>query len=103
MLDVLVQKRQNGKAARRFLRKPLKSHRYVPRAIVNDKLASYASAKKDLMPGVARHRGRGLNNRAENLHQPTRVRERAHAPIQVDEAGPALPVGACTSVEPFST
>jgi putative transposase len=77
VLDVLVQKRRNGKAARRFFRKLLKGHRYVPRAVVTDKLASYASAKKDLMPGVAHHRGRGLNNRTENSHQPTRVRERA--------------------------
>ena len=77
VLDVLVQKRRNGKAARRFFRKLLKGHRYVPRAIVTDKLASYASAKKDVMPSVTHHRGRGLNNRAENSHQATRARERA--------------------------
>jgi putative transposase len=77
VLDVLVQKRRDAKAAKRFFRKLLKGHRYLPRAIVTDKLASYASAKKDLMPGVAHHRGRLLNNRAENSHQPTRLRERA--------------------------
>ena len=77
VLDVLVQKRRDAKAAKRFFRKLLKGHRYLPRAIVTDKLASYASAKKDLIPGVAHHRGRLLNNRAENSHQPTRARERA--------------------------
>jgi putative transposase len=77
VLDVLVQKRRDAKAAKRFFRKLLKGHRYAPRAIVTDKLASYAAAKKDLMPGVAHHRGRRLNNRAENSHQPTRERERA--------------------------
>jgi putative transposase len=77
VLDVLVQKRRDAKAAKRFLRKLLKGQRYVPRTIVTDKLASYASAKRDLMPGVTHHRGRGLNNRAENSHQPTRARERA--------------------------
>ncbi len=54
-----------------------KEHQYLPRAIVTDKLASYAVAKRDLIPGVAHYRGRLLNNRAENSHQPTRLRERA--------------------------
>src|SRR5882724_10864964 len=74
VLDVLVQKRRDMKAAKRFFRKLLKGHRYVPRAIVTDKLASYAAAKKDLMPSVAHHRGWQMNNRAENSHQPTRLR-----------------------------
>ena len=77
VLDVLVQKRRDTKAAKRFFRKLLKGHQYVPRAIGTDKLASYVSAKKELMPGVAHHRGRKLNNQAENSHQPTRLRERA--------------------------
>ena len=77
VLDVLAQKRRDAKAAKRFFRKLLKGLRYVPRAIVTDKLPSYPSAKKDVMPSVAHHRGRRLNNRAENSHQPTRERERA--------------------------
>ena len=77
VLDVLVQKPRDAKAAKRFFRKLLKGHRFLPRAIVTDKLASYALAKKDLMPGVTHHRGRLLNNRAENSHQPMRLRERA--------------------------
>jgi putative transposase len=59
------------------IRKLLKGLRRVPRAIVTDKLASYTSAKKDVIPDVAHHHGRRLNNRAENSHQPTRERERA--------------------------
>jgi len=102
VLDVLVQKRRNAKAAKRFFRKLLKSQQVAPRAIVTDKLPSYAAAKKDLIPGVTHHRGRFLNNRAGNSHQPTRARTR-HAKIQIDDAGPALSVGACASVELFST
>ncbi len=45
------------------------SENQQPRAIVIDKLASYAAAKKDLIPGVAHYRARLLNNRAENSHQ----------------------------------
>ena len=41
-----------------------------------DKLASYPAAKEELMPGVEHRRHKGLNNRAENSHQPTRRRER---------------------------
>jgi putative transposase len=41
VLDVLVQSRRNAKAAKRFFRKLLKGHRYVPRVVVTDKLASY--------------------------------------------------------------
>lgn len=41
VLDVLVQSRRNGKAAKRFFRKLLKGLDYVPRVIVTDKLGSY--------------------------------------------------------------
>src|SRR3954465_3565161 len=41
-----------------------------------DKLASYGAAKKEVMPSVEHRRHKGLNNRAENSHQPTRRRER---------------------------
>ena len=52
------------------------SLRYVPRVIITDKLKSYGAAKAEVMPGVEHRRHKGLNNRAENSHQPTRVRER---------------------------
>ena len=44
--------------------------------MITDKLGSYGAAKKELMPGVEHRRHKGLNNRAENSHQPTRRRER---------------------------
>jgi hypothetical protein len=44
--------------------------------LVTDKLKSYAAAKRDIMPGVEHRQHKGLNNRAENSHQPTRRRER---------------------------
>jgi putative transposase len=75
-LDVLVQKRRNAKAAKRFLRKLLKGLSYSPRRMVTDKLSSYAAARADIMPGVEHRSGARLNNRAENSHQPTRERER---------------------------
>ncbi len=75
VLDILVQSRRNKKAAKRFFRKLLKGLRYVPRVIITDKLKSYGAAKAEVMPGVEHRQHKGLNNRAENSHQPTRVRE----------------------------
>ncbi|EWY36279.1 transposase [Skermanella stibiiresistens SB22] len=44
--------------------------------MISDKLKSYAAAKKDLKLGFEHRQHKGLNNRAENSHQPTRRRER---------------------------
>ena len=76
VLDILVQKRLNAKAAKGFFRKLLKGLKYVPRAIVTDKLQSYVAARREVMPGVEHRKGGRLNNRAENSHQSTRERER---------------------------
>ena len=76
VLDVLVQSRRNKTAAERLLRKLLKKQMRPPRVMITDKLASYAVAKKDILPGVEHRQNKGLNNRAENSHQPTRRRER---------------------------
>lgn len=76
VLDILVQKRRNAKAAKRFFRKLLKGLRDVPRVIVTDKLASYGVTHAEVMPHGQHLSGRRLNNRADNSHQPTRERER---------------------------
>ena len=44
--------------------------------MITDKLRSYGAAKKDLKLGSEHRQHKGLNNRAENSHQPTRRRER---------------------------
>jgi putative transposase len=76
VLDVLVQSRRDKRAAKRLLRKLLRRQGQPPRVLITDKLASYPAAKKELMPGVEHRRHKGLNNRAESSHQPTRRRER---------------------------
>jgi putative transposase len=75
VLDVLVQSRHDKQAAKRLLRKLLKRQCRAPRVMITDKLPSYGAAKQEMMPGVEHRRHKGLNNRAENSHQPTR-RER---------------------------
>ncbi|ANY83539.1 transposase (plasmid) [Microvirga ossetica] len=76
VLDILVQSRRDTQAAKRLLRKLLKKQGVAPRVMITDKLASYAAAKRTVMPSVEHRQHKGLNNRAENSHQPTRRRER---------------------------
>ena len=76
VLDILVQSRRDTQAAKRLLRKLLKRQCRVPRVMITDKLASYGAAKREVMPSVEHRKHKGLNNRAENSHQPTRQRER---------------------------
>jgi putative transposase len=76
VLDILVQRRRDKEAAKKFFRKLLKGLQYVPRVIITDKLGSYSAAKAEVMFGVEHRRHKGLNNRAENSHQPARLRER---------------------------
>src|SRR5262247_1264094 len=76
VLDILVQRRRNQCAAKRFFRKLLKGLHYVPRLIVTDQLGSYGAARRELLPSVAHRQDRRLKNRAEVSHQPTRQRER---------------------------
>jgi putative transposase len=77
VLDILVQNRRDKAAARRFFRRLVKRTRTVPRMVVTDKLRSYGAAHREVMPSVEHRSHKGLNNRAENSHQPTRQRERA--------------------------
>ena len=76
VLDILVQSRRDKVAAKKFFRKLLKGLQYVPRVLITDKLASYGAARRAVLPSVEHRRQKGLNNRAENSHQPTRERER---------------------------
>lgn len=76
VLDILVQSRRDKAAAMRLLRKLLKRQCRPPRVMITDKLASYGAAKRETVPGVEHRQHKGLNNRAENSHQPTRRRER---------------------------
>lgn len=75
-VQVLLQRHRDTDAAKRFFRKLLKRQGFVPRVMVTDKLKSYEAAKKRVMPSVEHRAHKGLNNRAENSYQPTRVRER---------------------------
>ena len=80
-LDVLVQKRRDKAAAKRFFKRVLASRLQARGKLVTDQLRSYAAAKAEI-PELANVRHlfvklcARVNNRAENSHQPTRERER---------------------------
>jgi putative transposase len=76
VLDILVQTHRDTKAAKKFFRKVLKGLRYVPRVIITDKLRSYHAAIAEVLPRVEHLQQKQQNNRAENSHQPTRLRKR---------------------------
>ncbi len=74
-LDVFLQRRRNKASAIRFLSRLLK-HYDSPRVIVTDKLRSYIRPIKQMCPGTDHRSHKGLNNRVENGHQPTRRKEK---------------------------
>ena len=80
-LDILLQKRRDKAAAKRFFKRVLASCAEAPRKIVTDQLRSYPAAKAEI-PELAHVKhvfvkaSARVNNRAENSHQPTRERER---------------------------
>ena len=76
VLDVVVQRRRNTKAALRLLRKLLKNHGVKPTRIVTDRLASYGAVLKILGLKHLQDVGGQKNNRAECSHVPIRRRER---------------------------
>ena len=76
VLESIVTKKRDRKAALKFLKKSMKRHGR-PETIVTDRLRSYGAALKDLGRVDDREMGRWSNNRAETSHLPFRRRERA--------------------------
>jgi putative transposase len=76
VVDVFLQKRRDGKAAKRFFKRLLRKHRGEPRKIVTDKLRSYEVAHRELIPETIHDPSQYANSRCGLSHEPTRVRER---------------------------
>jgi putative transposase len=76
VVDVFLQSRRDGNAAKRFFRRLLRSHGGEPRKIVTDKLRSYGVAHREIIPEAIHDTSHYANNRAEQSHEPTRLRER---------------------------
>ena len=74
-LDILLQAHRNKKAAIRFLSRLLGNYP-APRVIVTDKLKSYRKPIQFMCRQTEHRSHKGLNNRVENAHQPTRRKEK---------------------------
>jgi putative transposase len=76
VVDVFLQAKRDGAAARCFFKRLLRSHGGEPRKIVTDKLRSYGVAHRGLIPETVHSTQQYENNRAEQSHEATRERER---------------------------
>jgi putative transposase len=76
VVDLYLQTKRDGATAKRFFKRLLRSHGEDPRKIVTDKLRSYPVAHREVMPESIHVTDRYANNRAEQSHESTRVRER---------------------------
>ena len=76
VLEAVVTARRDKAAALKFLKRIMKKYGH-PRTVVTDRLRAYSAAMKEIGNADRQEVGRGLNNRAENSHQPFRRRERA--------------------------
>jgi hypothetical protein len=69
VLDVLVQRRRDKRAAKRLLRKLLKKQKRPPRVMITDKLASYGAAKRVCNDNyTGGHRSRRRRQRVEKTY-----------------------------------
>lgn len=75
VLDILVQKQRNAKAAKRFLKRLIVRFG-APRVVITDKLRSYIKPIRNLAANADHRAHKGLNNRIEGSHRPTRKREK---------------------------
>ena len=76
VVDVFLQTRRDGAAAKRFFRRFIRNNKGEPRKIVTDKLRSYGVARREVIPEAIHVNDQYANNRVEQSHEPTRVRER---------------------------
>lgn len=76
VVDVYLQAKRDGAAAKRFFKRLLRSYGGEPRKIVTDKLRSYPVAHREIMSETVHSTKQYENNRVEQSHEATRVRER---------------------------
>jgi putative transposase len=76
VVDVYLQAKRDGATAKRFFRRLLRNHQGEPGKIVTDKLRSYPVACREVIPEAIHVTEQYANNRAEQSHEATRVRER---------------------------
>jgi putative transposase len=76
VVDVYLQGKRDGAAAKRVFRRLIRNNGREPRKIVTDKLRSYGVAHRELIPDTIYSRQQYENNRVEQSREAAQVRER---------------------------
>ena len=76
VVDVYLQVKRDGAAAKRIFKRLLRNHGGEPRKIVTDKLRSYGVAHRELIRTTIHSTQQYENNRVEQSHEATRLRQR---------------------------
>src|SRR5258708_21701810 len=82
VLDILVQRRRDKRAALRLMRKLLRKQGFTPKLLTTDKLGSYGSAFRHLRLTCPHEQGLRKNNRPANSHQVVPRREPKSQPFK---------------------
>jgi DDE domain len=98
VLDMLVQRRRDSRAALRLMRKLIRKQGFAPKLLVTDKLRSYASAFRRL--GLTCRHEQGLR---QNIGSRIRIRWCADASASYNASNQPDPPSASSACMPPST
>ena len=76
VVDVFLQTKRDAATAKRLIKRLIRKNKGEPRKIVTDKLRSYGVAHREIIPETIHVKDQYANNRAEQSHELTRLRER---------------------------
>jgi len=94
VLEILVQRRRDKRAALRLLRKLLRKQGFAPKLLSTDKLGSYGAAFRHLRLSGPHQQGLRANNRGE-LPSSGATKRAQNAEVQIGWFSPALSEHAC--------
>ena len=101
VLDVLVQRRRDSRAAQRLIRKLLKSAVTPPRVMITDKLRSYGAARAKMGRSRRTSPAQGPEQSRGKLSPADKATRTDHEAIQISPAGTMVSVDSRSSREPL--
>ena len=102
VLEAVVTSKRDKAAALKLLKRIMKKYGR-PRKIVTDRVRAYSAAMKEIGNADRQEVGRGLNNRAENSHQPVPAARTGHATVSKHEDATKVQFNSCSSPRPFQS